>query len=558
MTFKKRFLSALLLLALTVQLIGLMPAAAAGASESTSTPKVLIIGNSYSLDVMYYQLHNVLRTEGVMDYTMGVLYYAGCTLNRHASNSKNNTAEYTYYKIKGPANAWTKTANTAMLTALQDEDWDYIFLQQSSGYSARPASYNEDLDTLIAYVNKNKTNPNAKLGWHMTWSYQELYKDGKTYSEHFVNDFQASPLLMFNGIASTVQSQILSRPFDCVVPSGTAIQNARSSYIGDNLNRDGQHLNDMGRLIASYCWFSFLTGKPITDVKYKPSALTLSDTDKQIIIESVNNAWTTPYSVTPSAYPPTYSIVLSGGGQAEINGTQVHDAAQGTTVTLRFNPSGTQCTSFVSWEVLQGDVVLDNSASPTTSFVMPGNQVSIRANYTNDCPSSGRVDIKPSAWYHNAVDHVLKNGLMSGYDKNTFGINDPLTRAQMLQVLYNMEGQPAVSVENTFNDVAANQWYFNAVRWGSDKGLLKALINGQFFPNLNITLEQTAVTLWTYAGKPSASASLDSLSSYAPSSADALRWCVANDILKGISYKSLSDAATRAQMAQILYNYQTR
>ena len=100
------------------------------------------------------------------------------------------------------------------------------------------------------------------------------------------------------------------------MPVGTAIQNARSSYLGDpDLNRDYSHLSDLGRTIAAYTWYCILTNTTLDDVSIdfvpgtlryasadKRTDLVLTDELKAIIIESVNNALSTSYSMTQSNY----------------------------------------------------------------------------------------------------------------------------------------------------------------------------------------------------------------------------------------------------------------
>ena len=83
---------------------------------------------------------------------------------------------------------------------------------------------------------------------------------------------------------------------------GTAIQNARSSYVGDTLTRDGYHLSPLGRYMTGYMWFSILTGEDLTelDLTAVDGKLTLTDRDKAMVIECVNNALTNPTEVTPA------------------------------------------------------------------------------------------------------------------------------------------------------------------------------------------------------------------------------------------------------------------
>lgn len=82
---------------------------------------------------------------------------------------------------------------------------------------------------------------------------------------------------------------------------GTAIQNARTSYVGDHLTLDGYHLSlDFGRYIAGLTFAHALTGISIDDVAYQPEAVT--ESQKQVAIESVKNCFINPYEVTESVH----------------------------------------------------------------------------------------------------------------------------------------------------------------------------------------------------------------------------------------------------------------
>ena len=261
------------------------------------TLKVLAIGNSFSNNTTEY-LYDIAMAEGMTDVVIGRIYFGACSVQRHASNARNNTAEYTYYKNN--SGEWTQTENATMLQGLQDEDWDIITLQQSSGSSGLPGTYDGCLQELINYVNENKTNPDAKLVWHMTWAYQ-ADSDHKDFS-YYANDQQK----MYEYIGMTVQQVVLpTSAFSAVIPAGTAIQNARTSYFGDNLTEDGYHLNILGMAVASYTWYAMLTGKPLETINLTDfgGVLKLSDSNKEVIIDAVNASLRTPYAVTQSNYP---------------------------------------------------------------------------------------------------------------------------------------------------------------------------------------------------------------------------------------------------------------
>ena len=274
---------------------GFQPETVGEALFDGKTLKVLAIGNSFSNDTTEY-LYDVAQAEGVTEIILGRLYYGGCSLERHVNNSRTGKNEYTYYK--NTTGKWEQTDNATLLQGLQDEDWDIITMQQSSGNSGLPDTYDYAAE-LVAFVNANKTNPDAKLVWHMTWAYQKdsTHADFAKYD----NDQQK----MYTRITEAVQQKILPmNSFVAVIPAGTAVQNARTSFFGDTMTRDGFHLQTLGKLIASYTWYATFTGKQLSEVKLEKtlSAIALSDGMKAVILDSVNSALKTPYSVTPSAY----------------------------------------------------------------------------------------------------------------------------------------------------------------------------------------------------------------------------------------------------------------
>ena len=109
---------------------------------------------------------------------------------------------------------------------------------------------------------------------------------------------------MYQVIVDTAKTHIVSRTdFATIIPSGTAVQNARTSYFGDSLNRDNMHLNELGYIIAGYSTYAALTGKPIEAIgPDKFGKQILLPEDKEVIIEAVNNALSEPFQVTNSTH----------------------------------------------------------------------------------------------------------------------------------------------------------------------------------------------------------------------------------------------------------------
>lgn len=256
--------------------------------------KVLAIGNSFSVDAMEY-LYKIADDYQIPNIILGIMYIPGASLEKHVDSITNNLHDYVYYKNSN--NAWVYADSSAsLLDGLLDEDWDIITIQQVSGYSGIASTYNEDIDTIIEYVNQNKTNELAEIAWHMTWAYQE----GSTHPD-FVR-YSSDQLTMYQAIMTTVQNEILSRDdISYVIPSGTAIQNLRTSFIGDTLTRDGYHLSlEEGRYTASLTWFHMITGFPIDGIMYKPTGI--DEFELAAIKEAVVNAVINPYQITQSSY----------------------------------------------------------------------------------------------------------------------------------------------------------------------------------------------------------------------------------------------------------------
>ena len=252
--------------------------------------KILAIGNSFSDDAMDH-VYKVAIDAGIEKVTLGKLYIGGCSLATHLSNAQNNKSAYDY-KIN-TAGSWVAQGNKSIKYAVESDDWDFITFQQVSGYSGVADSY-DDLIPLINIV--EPLNPSARLAWHMTWAYSA----NSSHSDY--SKYDKDQMTMYNAIVNAVNKKILTNyKIDVVIPSGTAVQNVRTSFIGDT-TRDGYHLSyGIGRYIAAMTFVKALTGLSIDNSITRPDDV--DSYELEAIIESVNNAIKTPYSVTTSSYP---------------------------------------------------------------------------------------------------------------------------------------------------------------------------------------------------------------------------------------------------------------
>ena len=174
------------------------------------------------------------------------------------------------------------------------------------------------------------------------------------------------------------------------------------------------------------------------------------------------------------------------------------------------------------------------------------------------------TDVADDAWYKEAVDYVYANGLMSGTSATTFAPSTQLSRAMMVQILYNLEEQPVVTESAAFTDVAAGAWYADAVNWAAGEGIVSGYGNGRFGPDDLITREQMANMLYYYAQYKgydvSASGELSSFTDGASTSswaAEAVRWAVGSGLLsgKGGGVLDPQGTATRAEAASIFMRF---
>ena len=277
------------------------------------TLKILAIGNSFSVDAMTY-LYDIARAEGVKNVILGNLYIGGCTLETHYNNMKSGAKAYQYFK--NTRGNWVEKPNATILDGILDEDWDIITMQQASGSSGQSATYTPYLAPMTAFVREHMTNPDCQFAWHMTWAYQQ----NSTHSEF--PKYRKDQEYMYRAITTVVGKYVIKNDaFPILIPSGTAIQNARSSFFGDTLTRDGYHLNEKARYIAGYMWFATLTGKPLTALALKPSSLSIDETAEALIVETVNNAFKTPLEITKSSYTEKPTVDLSGYVKIEFDYT---------------------------------------------------------------------------------------------------------------------------------------------------------------------------------------------------------------------------------------------
>ena len=176
------------------------------------------------------------------------------------------------------------------------------------------------------------------------------------------------------------------------------------------------------------------------------------------------------------------------------------------------------------------------------------------------CPSRDYPDLNPEEWYHPDTDFVLREDLMRGFEDGTFRPNASISRAMLVQMLYNCAGRPAVEAEARFSDVPQDAWYAAAMNWAVKRGIVRGFEDGTFRPDQPVTREELAVMLWRYAGSPAVADAALPFGDAAKASEwalDALRWAVKQGILngKGNGVLDPQGLATRAEAAKMLRTF---
>jgi len=235
------------------------------------------------------------------------------------------------------------------------------------------------------------------------------------------------------------------------------------------------------------------------------------------------------------------------------------EASAGTRITVTVKPdAGYELDELTVTDAKNKDLKVTKRSETTYTFHMADSKVTVEASFTKDGtvqkPDTRFDDVAKSAWYYKAVEYVAENGIMSGVSAREFAPNAGFSRAMLAQTLYAMSGKPTVKAEGTFADVAANAWYADAVNWAAEKGYVSGVGDGKFAPDASITREQMALILYRYAGSPDASGMV--LREFADGDSvsayavDAIRWAVHEGLISGMENNTLAPQGT-ATRAQV-------
>ena len=271
---------------------------------------------------------------------------------------------------------------------------------------------------------------------------------------------------------------------------------------------------------------------------------------------------TAEFPALPSNSRQTHPVTIEQGKHGKLK-VDRPSAPAGVTVTITASPDDGYELGDLTVVGRNGDEIdVKYEGDNQYSFRMPVGGVTIRAEFTPRGQYGSFGDVARSDYFFDAVEWAAEQGIMDGVGGGLFAPHSACTRAQLVTILYRLEGSPAASA-NPFNDVARGSYYEKAVAWAAEHGIVNGYGDGLFGPNDRITREQLASILYRYAqykkldvsvGEDTNILSYHDATSIFDYAFPSMQWACGAGLLKGANGDLLpKNTATRAQTATILY-----
>lgn len=264
-------------------------------------------------------------------------------------------------------------------------------------------------------------------------------------------------------------------------------------------------------------------------------------------------------AVIRPTYPP--NILETEHGTVTVSPARPH---QGDRVTITTQPDEGYKLGEITVTRPDGQkVTLTPAGDGKYTFTQPGVKVTIDVTFVpEEWPF---VDVAESDWFFQAVKYVFERGIMVGTSDATFEPQSSVTRGQVVQMLYNLEGQPAVTGEDGFTDVQSKDWWYNAVVWASQNKVVSGYGDGTFQPKRNISRQEFAQMLFNYAKFKGYDLTATGDLTKFPDGGDvagwaetAMQWANGNELINGHADTGKLDplgTTVRAQAASILTKF---
>ncbi|WP_455584786.1 DUF4886 domain-containing protein [Bacteroides sp.] len=416
---------------------------------NAETRKILVVGNSFSFDAALQEFLPIVQAAGD-DIVLGFPYKGGTTLELHMNYITTNQQIYNYYKIK--SGKMTSTGGNSRkfdVDIITDEDWDTVIIQTDHNYSGSYSHYFPYLDNLITYLRTNLTNKDAKFYLYMTWAYQ----DGSAKLEELINKgLYTDQMDQYTKIVDCASRAAIQSGIgeENIIPGGTAVQNGRTSYIGDDYNRDGYHMNlGHGRYTVALTWYEKIFGKSVIGLNYHPASV--SDFCAEMCQHAAHEAIITPksisnladiYGVNPDAKPKVvdrplminFGIGVGSSAVSQYSWNSLTNTSAGANVRNLYNSKGYGTEVKVSIEKPFDGISSVGTTSSTTTLDMP-------------------LNVSKSTFYGTTESSVIISGLYPGqaYDMSVFA--SVMNISANSETIYSFRGENdgSVSINPTGN-----------------------------------------------------------------------------------------------------------
>lgn len=503
--------------------------------------------------------------------------------------------------VKSPE--WCGKDAMAYISEYYQEFEDAVYAQDAdgnyTGYNAQTGKYYYeycDLTSLVQVYLLQSLSGNSDAFYSSLFFYKDA--DGLMYAGP-VWDMEMTCGSGWNGYIGPDNDFINGRYLVTALLKIPGFRAAVSNYYHDTflaqaqqlVGDDGKVMTGAARLSASAAmnyrqWPLIRVGNPNQSSHFWPAGTTYADTVADM------NDWLTKRIVQMSAvYDHTWDAgVVTKEPTCAASGTRVYTNDVGETMTeaIPVKPHTPETLPAVAATctasgLTEGSKCAVCGATLTAQKVIPAahhyvdgvctvcgakDPTAVPCPGGEACPGHKFTDMPSTAnWAHNGIDFVVAHKLFAGTSDTTFEPNTKLTRAMIVEILYCLEGEPAVEAENPFTDVSGSAWYTKAVLWAASNNIVAGIGNGRFDPNGTATREQAATILYEYArfkgcdvdvyGDLSAFADAGSVSAFARAP---MTWAVAEGLISGavINGRTLLDpqgVTTRAQFAMIMMQY---
>jgi hypothetical protein len=256
-------------------------------SDDQIPTRILSIGSGTANDATISFFHDIASGAGI-SLINGSIYFEGASFEDHINNFNSSAAVYDY-NLTTLTGSIETSSDVTLKSIVESQNWDYIVFEESTDKAGLNDGYETSLPLLMNAISEVATNPDVKFVLHQPWAY------AKNSTEAGFANYNRDQTTMYDAITSAVSTAANSNGISMVIPSGTAIQNARTSYLGEDVLMGDIKLNtNIGRYVTACTWYDAFFGDLTTS--YAPASMI--NYDNRLAKEAAQKAISNQNSVT--------------------------------------------------------------------------------------------------------------------------------------------------------------------------------------------------------------------------------------------------------------------